>query len=373
VNIIQLAGYYPPHVGGIEACVSNLATRLVGRGHSVTVLTSALGVPKPGTSGLSGRLEIEYLRAYELAHTPVIPGLPRRLWKALPGSVLHLHISHAYTDVVGVLLGRLRRRPVVLHFHIDVAPSGRFGWLLLLYKALLLPWVLRAGTFVIALSDEQRELVSARYNVAPERIMVIPNGVDEEWLVEPAGSSLTCTGPLRILFVGRLVPQKNLARLLRALTHCESPVMLDVVGDGELRDDLERLAGELGLANVVFHGFLRGEALRERYRSAQVLAMPSDIEGMPLVLLEAMASGLPIVANAARGLAEFVAERGLVVSDGSPHAFARVLDQLASDDGLRATLAKTGQEWARAQLWPEIAERVEATYLAAQAAAARCS
>jgi glycosyltransferase involved in cell wall biosynthesis len=365
MNIIHVTGYYPPHVGGIEACVYKLAPELVENGHSVNILTSAIDTPSSATSRPSKHFTIERLGAFEFAHTPIMPGLPRRLWKLLPGRLLHVHLSHAYTDVVSVALSKLRRRPVVLHFHIDVAPSGRFGRLLLLYKSLLLPWVLRAGNRVIVLSAEQRELVLNRYRLSPHRVVVIPNGVDEEWFAEPHPRPARSQGPLRLLFVGRLVPQKNLARLLRATALSKHQVKLDVVGDGELRADLERLARDLGLSNVVFHGFLTGSALRARYSAADVMAIPSDVEGMPLVLLEAMASGLAVVVNAAPGLTEFVEERGLVVHDGTPEEFAKALDQLASDAELRLSLAKAGIEWARGHLWPEIACRVAAVYQAA--------
>ena len=97
--------------------------------------------------------------------------------------------------------------------------------------------------------------------------------------------------------------------------------------------------------------------------------MPSDHEGMPLAVLEAMAAGLPIVASEVQGLREFIAGRGVLVPAPSPEGFAAAIDALADDPARRAELAGRGRRYAEALSWP-----VQAAHLAdvLRAAAAEC-
>jgi rhamnosyl/mannosyltransferase len=220
---------------------------------------------------------------------------------------------------------------------------------------------------VIVLSDAQAEWVARVYRLEDERIAVISNGVD---LAAFRALTAPATGarPLQLLSVGRLVPQKNLSVLLQALVRTTEPMHLHVVGDGECRDELERLVQFLDLVGrVTFHGFLQGEELMVRWADGEVLVVPSEREGMPLSLLEGMAAGLPVVASAVPGLVEFVGEAGLTVPPGSAPELAAALDRLARDALLRERCGEAGRRYVAERSWKSVADRIVQEYRIAQA------
>ena len=231
----------------------------------------------------------------------VIPELPLRLLRLERGTVVHLHIAQAFTPEAVWAAHRLRALPYVAHLHLDAGPSGPAGGLLKVYKPVVLRRVLREAGVVVVFTEEQAESVVAAYGVEPARVRVVPNGVDGSFF-DPPRRLPTGRRP-RLLFVGRLSVQKNLPQLLDTLEGVSERFDTVLVGDGELEAELRARVGRLGLANVTFAGRADGEALLSRYADADVFVLPSEREGMPLALLEAMAMALPTVATDIPGTA----------------------------------------------------------------------
>ncbi len=366
--MVHVLGYFPPHVGGVEYCASNHSRELIRRGIDVTVLTS--DVDDTDTTIHAGvepaspdSPEVHRLRSKEFAHTPFIPSLPWKLWHESRGALIHLHISHVWTDIVGTVVATIGRRPLVSHVHMDTPESGRLGFLFLWYKRWILGWLLRQAGAVIALTDEQGEMVSRRYRVPASRVQVVHNGVNEEYFERlPDAASVGADGPLRLLFVGRLAAQKDLPLLISAVEALDGAATLDVVGDGELRDEIaERIVG-LPDGQVRMWGALSGAALIERYRNADVFVMTSVREGMPLAALEAMATGLPVVASDVQGLREFVRGVGVLVSERNGQAFAAAIRALAEDPERRVNLGAASREAALLCRWDALTDGLLAAY-----------
>lgn len=222
---------------------------------------------------------------------------------------------------------------------------------------------------VIAISEYARGRL--REIVAPEdpRIEVIHCGVDlGEYDGRPARRDRT--GPLRILTVGRLEQRKGIETLLRAAARLSNRgvgVELTIVGDGPDRDRLVRCAAELRVDGVLtMTGAVAEDQVTGFYGRADAFCLPSSAEGVPIVLMEAMASRLPVVATAIAGVRELVrdGESGLVVPAGDEVALADSLRRLISDPELAERLGENGREAvAREFSLQGSAERIDALFV----------
>jgi phosphatidylinositol alpha-mannosyltransferase len=353
IRVLQISPYYPPHLGGVERVAQALAGTL-GRRREVEVLTTAL----PAVSAEPDPVPVHRFRALEVASTPISPGLFAALLRAPRGSLWHVHCCSALIPEQVMVAAWLRRQPYVLHFHADVAASGPLGRLLPAYKKHVFGRAVRAAARVLVLSADQAVFVEKSYRVPADRIRVVPNGVDESLFREPRRSA--AGGPLRLLYVGRLAVEKNVARLIDAVAQVKSEVRLTVVGDGPQRAELLRRADAAGLA-VEFTGSLHGARLIQAYAEADLFVLPSNGEGMPMAVLEAMAAGLPVLATDVPGSRELVSGRGMLAAPQVP-ALAQAIEELAGDAALRDRLARQCAAAAREYGWEASADLVERIY-----------
>jgi glycosyltransferase involved in cell wall biosynthesis len=196
----------------------------------------------------------------------------------------------------------------------------------------------------------------------PNPIRIVPNGH------VPSGAG----GPLRLLFVGRYGERKGCSELIAALAQARAAgteATLRFVGqeeyDGEERVLREDVA-QFGVGSAVeFAGVKDGSELAACYAEAQVLCLPSRREGVPLVLLEALSFGLPVIATPVGGIADYVAheENGLLVPPGDIDALAVSIAVLAADPALRDRLGEAGRRRIAEQAGPDtIARRWRETY-----------
>jgi D-inositol-3-phosphate glycosyltransferase len=214
---------------------------------------------------------------------------------------------------------------------------------------------LRAADHVIAVSDHIADQAIS-LGVAPDRISVIRSGVDLDHF-RPRDRALARVAlgiseqmPL-VLFVGNLEPRKQVDVLLRAIAHVRDNVpglVALIVGSGEsagVQDQtvrLVRLSEELGLDGVVqFVGRVADEHLLDMYAAADVFALPSSSEAQGIAALEAMASGLPVVASAVGGLLGTIddGQTGCLVPPGDVTSLASRIRELLQDRARRATMA----------------------------------
>ena len=153
----------------------------------------------------------------------------------------------------------------------------------------------------------------------------------------------------RLLFVGRLADVKGLPILLRAVARLKASypaLKLTIAGDGPDRQRLVEMAGELGITdNVAFLGYQTQRQVRELLGQTDAFVLASFAEGVPVVLMEAMAAGVPVVATRIAGIPELVEDgvSGFLVAPGDPKTLADKVDLLLRDPGLRASFAAMGR------------------------------
>ncbi len=218
---------------------------------------------------------------------------------------------------------------------------------------------IRSAAFVACISDYCRsqlmKLVERRYW---DRLSVVRCGLAFDRIPASALTHVAAQdggGPLQVLSVGRLVPDKGQLLLLEAvaeLRHRGVAVSLTLVGDGPDRPALMEAVRRLGIDDsVVLAGAVDQDRLPELYRSADAFCLPSFAEGLPVVLMEAMAYGLPVVATRIAGVSELVQDglNGAVVAAGRVDLLADALARLAADPELRSRWAQEGERRVRAQ------------------------
>ncbi len=181
------------------------------------------------------------------------------------------------------------------------------------------------------------------------KLRVVRCGVDAD-AFSPVGGREERSGPTRVLHVGRLVQVKGQAILLEALAELVRSgldITATLVGDGPKRAELERLATELGIAGrVTFTGSVGQDQIRSYYAAADIFCLPSFAEGVPVVLMEAMASGLPVIGTRVTGVPELVEHgvSGLLATPGRTDEIVAALRRLASAPHLRASMGEAGRE-----------------------------
>ncbi len=357
-DIVQLVGYYPPHIGGMEVVAKEISQELANRQYPLTVITSDIGAKN--VVGDQSGCRVKRIHSIEIAHTPLMWSLPFQLLFQPRGTIIHVHIAQAGIPEIALLIAKLKNLPLVAHFHLDVNATGTFGMLLPFYKRYFLGPVLRRANKVIVFSKEQAATVQKIYAVKETSIVIIPNGVGKEFFYrEPRQLP---KNKLHLLYIGRLNGQKRVDRLIDAVALLKIPYQLTIVGDGEDRNQLEAQTRRLGLTDVTFEGKKYGDELRTYQRQADVFVLPSDIEGMPLVVLEAMAAGLPILGSNVLGIRELVKDTGILVKHPSPETFAKAITGLWNNREQLTELSKKGLRKAEQYTWTKLVDRLEEVY-----------
>lgn len=356
MKIIQVTHGYQPDTGGVQKVTRELAERLARRGHQVQVFTP--GPPPRKDVPPIDNLRIHYLTGLTVAHTSIVPSLLLKLWQIHRDSMIHVHIAQAFIPEIVYLVAKLRKIPYVAHFHADVEPTGRLGFLLPWYKRILLRRVLRAAQSVIALSKHQQALLRKQYQLT-DKVVVIPNGVNESFFLK---DKPLATDQLQLLYVGRLSKNKNVDQLILAVAHIQSKVTLNIVGKGPLEPKLRELISAHNLTNIKLLGPKHGQALIDLYQLADIFLLASSREGLPLVLIEAMAAGIPIIASDVPGNHELVENTGILVNPPTVINFTRAIEGLIKDVNLRQELIQKGRVKANQLRWHRIVQRFEDVY-----------
>jgi glycosyltransferase involved in cell wall biosynthesis len=259
------------------------------------------------------------------------------LWRRLRrGSVDLLMLLTTVPNIWGKLLGRLARVPIIISNCRGGLPNRQYE-----------KWLWPLGDHIISNSLAEAHLLTGSYGIPSHRVTVILNGVDPEFFQPPrAGRS----GSPVILSVGRLEPKKDQGTLIEAfrLVATEHPeAKLCLVGNGTLREHLLNLAARLGLAERV--KILPGRTnLLPLFQETTVFALSSVMEGMPNVVLEAMATGLPVVATRVGGVPEVVSpgRTGWLVPPSDVPALAAAISQLLFAPETCQAFGQAGREQA---------------------------
>ena len=265
--------------------------------------------------------------------------------------VVHTFLFHA--NVVGRIVARLGgARRVVSSVRVE-EPRRWHQWLN------RLTW--RLADRIVCVSESTKRFFCERARVPAARAAVIPNGVDASRFKPREGPPTPVQDPVRVIAVGRLEPQKGYDVLVEAARMCaERDIVFEVAvaGEGPDREMLEGRVRDAGLAET-FRLLGTRDDVPELFAAADLFMSASRWEGMPNVVLEAMAAGLPVVGTSVGGTPEVVVqgETGLLVQPDDPHALAAAMAELMLDPETRQEFGQRGRQRVLAEFtWERNAE-----------------
>lgn len=362
-------------VGGMQYHTGQLSRALDTRGVPQTVVTAwRPGAPRSEPLGRHGRVLRLGLPVRRFRQLYSLPAARAAGALAAGADLVHVHCGEDLAVApIGLLAARRHGLPVVLTVHCSLRHtlrvSGPRSALLRTAGAAIESWGIGHADAVIALTPTLAGRL--RDGLAdPARCHVIPSGVDPLLFAKPRPDPAPGLPRPRILYVGRLAPQKGVATLVDAVPLLRSDAPVVVVGDGPQRQELERRAAAKGLGDRVrFTGFVAHEEVPAWLASADVLVLPSVYEELGSILVEAMQAGLPVVASAVGGIPDAVTDgvTGRLVPPGDPAALAAAVDEVIGDPELALRLGRAARERAAGYRWDTLAGRILDLYRAVRA------
>jgi glycosyltransferase involved in cell wall biosynthesis len=299
LHLINSEGYY-----GAEHLVFNLVIELAHRGFGVTL--GCLGVAESPGGEIGRRLVDSHIPVIFINENKKISlGGLARICKALKRSGANIIHTHGYkATVLGGLVAFLMGIPGIATYHGEVSQLQGLST-----YAVIESFFLRLMDHVVAVSGRVKEELITR-GVKERNISVICNGIMDIACGHPLRSSSqfpNAPGP-KLLCIGRLISLKKFDMVIKAvgILKAEYPeVVLSIAGTGPMANELKKLATDLGLEDSVrLLGYVNNTG--ELYCDADIFLLPSETEGAPIVLLEAMAMGLPIIATSVGGISEMI-------------------------------------------------------------------
>jgi len=371
MRIALVSDWYYPKIGGVASHMHHLALKLKEGGHDVAIVTNNRKTGKEKELGEKGidiikipgvvSPIIEVNVSYSLKSTKELNGFLKAF------DVIHSH--HAFTPLAlkAAKAGRNMNKATLLTTHsISFAHESK------LWEALGLTFpvfskYLRYLHKIIAVSKAARAFIE-HFTDTP--VEVIPNGVDDKlftpnWNKEELKTQFGIEGKV-VLYVSRMSYRKGPHVLLNAFSKIEDATLI-MVGSGEILPFLKAQAKFLGIEDrVKFMGYVESATLPRIFGMADVFVLPSiTAEAFGIVILEAMASGLPVVATNVGGIPEIIreSESGLLVPPGNELELRNAIEKLLLDDDLREWLGNNGRKAVEEKYsWDKVVGRIEKTY-----------
>lgn len=344
IKVLQICKLYYPWIGGIERTAQDIAEGLQGKIHMEVLACEPKG---RGKSRWVNGIRVTYASSFGIYWSmPVSITFPFLLaLKSRKVDVLHFHLPFPLGVLSYLLIGS-RRPKVVVTYHNDIVRQKK---LMRFYKPFLHCFLKRADKILVT---SPNLLESSKYlKPYKDKCIVVPLGIDLSRFGDNRCEKVNLgisSNERVVLFVGRFTYYKGLEYLLEAMREVKAKLL--IVGDGKLRQQLERKAESLGVdRKVVFLGRVSDEELKYCYQICDVFVLPSvePSEAFGLVQLEAMAYGKPVVnTNLPTGV-PFVSrhgETGLTVPPRDSRALAKAINKILSDKELAKKFSENARK-----------------------------
>jgi len=342
-------------LAGAEIMCENLTYALRNIGHDVTVISMY-----DYHSAITERMEksgvrIIYLNKKLGLDFSMIRKM-KKVFKEIKPDVIHTHRNCPQYAIPAAISAKVKHRVHTVH-NIAQKENGRLARLVngFFFK--------RCHLVPVALSELVRDSIVEEYGIKPEKIPVIFNGIDLTKCVPKTDYS--SDGNFKILHIGRFSEQKNHPGLIRGFDkfHKKYPASeLWLVGDGEKRSEIESYVSENALSDSVKFLGLQSDVYGFLH-DADMFTLPSNYEGIPMTLIEAMGTGLPIVATAVGGVPDMLTnDENALVIDNNNEAISRAFETYYKDPELRKRHGEKAKERSIAFSATTMAQKYESIY-----------
>ena len=366
--------FYPPWRGGAETYVKNLAENLVRMGHEVRVVAAHQPLT-PGEYFQDGVL-VKRLKSVGMFYgVPIIPELLQYL-VSIDADLIHVNFPNPFNAIMGAIASRIKKVPAVLTWHNDLPSVTKLaGSIVQIHDGLAAPIYLKYYDSIITTSNIYHKK-SKMLRKFQNKTRTIFNGVDckrfnPDVYAEDIKGDLEIKDSKVILFVAALTKwhrYKGLDILIEAFRLIrDMDIKLLIVGGGDLKSVYEGYTKRLNIADkVIFVGEVPDVLLPKYYAIADMLILPSKdrSEGFGLTILEANASGKPVIGSNIGGIPGILTDNdnGILVPPNNPILLSDAIRRLVKNDELRLRMGERGREIALMHDWSRVALETEKIY-----------
>ena len=357
---------YPDLTGGAEIHLFELCRKLAERGYRVFVIS-----PATKFSNKASDTNSPFVRIYmKLWPTPfatlsyIVKSFMKSFRLRQQIEIVHAHTAD-FSMVAAFLFSIISHKPYIVSCQgSDIRIASRN----LLRRIFQIPFLYNAKK-IVAVSNEISEILERKYGIPKGRTLVVGTGYDDRIRQELGKIKLRAETQrsMRIINVANMRPVKDHKTLLegfKKLTERMKGVRLSLIGDGPLRRQLVEFCTQQSINDVEFLGKLPHIDTLKHIENSDVFILTSIEEGMPNVIIEALALGKPVIATAVGGIPEVVKDgvNGILVPPKSPEHIAKALERLLSDSGLRKKFSRAAAESVKDYTWSKITEKYERIY-----------
>ena len=372
MKIAQVTATFPPYMGGTGNVCYHNSIELAKLGHDVTVFTCGPSL----NYGYPDNISVEHLKPlFKLGNAPVLPDL----LKLKDYDVIHLHYPFFFGAELIYLISKLRKIKYVITYHNDVLSSGLIGLFFKLHRATLMGRLINGASAICVTSRDYalNSFIQEFVKSGRKQIIEVPNGVDiKKFNPNVDGNEIKKKHDIVsknvILFVGALdVPHffKGIEYLLKSFAKInDEDARLVIVGDGDLKDYYMDVAKKERVEDkTIFTGRVSNEDLPKYYAASDLTVLPSVTmgEAFGMVLIEAMATGKPVIASNLPGIRTVVDhdENGYLVEPKDIEDLAAKMQHLLENDDLCKKFGEHGRgKVEKNYSWVEIAANLDRFY-----------
>jgi glycosyltransferase involved in cell wall biosynthesis len=380
MEILMAAGVSSRREGGVAALMYNYGRELQARGHNVSyVFNDDLLAPQEA-AGRFRDLHFAWRLARHIRKNPrkfdvvnlhapsgLFYGISRKLSRAKKASAPCVMTLHGLEERRIHVMSREVKKSRAWHYSLANRIWQRLYHMPRYYVCI------KTADYAHCVSREVRAILELEYNLDAQRVAYIPQGVGEQFFLD---RSYEDRAVLRILYAGTWLDQRGIFYIRDALHSLNQKCRnwtLTIAGSGAPAEQLQQFFGDELRNQILVESVIPADRMPDLYARHDVLLLPSLMEGLPSVILEAMASGMAVVTTDICGMPDVVEDgfNGLLVPPADAAPIASAILQLSNDGNLRAKLGKAAQQTMRRRTWQRSAEKLEQVFAAAATQDAR--